>query len=321
MTAPLRIARAGDLDSWPERPRWLIRSIYPHPAVSIGAGQPKSFKTWLAIDAAVSVASATPCLGCFPVDLPGRALVYLAEDSLPDVRERLECVCNSRGLDLDRLDLHVITEPALRLDLVQDQERLRDAVEHLRPRLLVLDPLVRLHQLDENNSQEISRLLGYLRELQRSHDVSILLVHHASKRSRARQGQALRGSSDLHAWVDVGLYLTWRGQRLELAVELRAAASPDPLEVSLVQDDPRAVHLAVVSGAGSGAPPATLSLPQRALGLLREQASRVFRRYELREALGVNNARLGEALDELERRGFVRRTPGGWQAADGEEAT
>ena len=290
--------------------------MYPHPAVSIGAGQPKSFKTWLAIDAAVSVASATPCLGCFPVDLPGRALVYLAEDSLPDVRERLECVCNSRGLDLDRLDLHVITEPALRLDLLQDQERLRDAVERLRPRLLVLDPLVRLHQLDENNSQEISRLLGYLRELQRAHDVSILLVHHASKRSRARQGQALCGSSDLHAWVDVGLYLTWRGERLEHAIELRAAASPDPLEVVLVKEDPKAVHLEVRSGP-KAAPSTAPSLPQRVLHLLREQAPGTLRRYELREALGVNNARLGEALSELERLGFVSRTSAGWQTADG----
>jgi len=180
--------------------------------------------------------------------------------------------------------------------------------------------LVRLHRLDENSSQEISGLLGYLRELQRAHDVSILLVHHASKRSRARQGQALRGSSDLHAWVDVGLYLTWRGERLELAFELRAAASPDPLEVTLVQEDPRAVHLAVVSGPGPSAP-TTPSLPQRALGLLREQAPHALRRYELREALGVNNARLGEALNELERLGFVRRTPAGWQAADGRETT
>jgi len=319
VTAPLQIVRAGELDPRPERPRWLVRSLYPHPAVSIGAGQPKSFKSWLALDVAVSVASATPCLGCFPVDLPGRALVYQAEDSVPEVRERLECVSNSRGLGLDELDLHVITEPALRLDLAQDQARLSRAVEELQPRLLVLDPLVRLHRLDENSSQEISGLLGYLRELQRAQDVSILLVHHTSKRSRARQGQALRGSSDLHAWVDVGLYLTWRGERLELAVELRAAASPEPLEVALVKDDPRAVHLEVCSG---GDPPsAALSLSQRVLELLRGQAPAALRRYELRESLGVNNARLGDTLTALERLGFVRRTPGGWRLPDREDTT
>lgn len=319
MTAPLQIVRAGELDPRPEGPRWLVRSLYPHPAVSIGAGQPKSFKSWLALDVAVSVASATPCLGCFPVDLPGRALVYQAEDSVPEVRERLECVSNSRGLELDELDLHVITEPALRLDLAQDQGRLSRAVEELQPRLLVLDPLVRLHRLDENNSQEISGLLGYLRELQRAHDVSILLVHHTSKRSRARQGQALRGSSDLHAWVDVGLYLTWRGERLELAVELRAAASPEPLEVVLVKDDPQAVHLEVCSGANPSS--AVLSLSQRVLELLRGQAPAALRRYELRETLGVNNARLGDALSELERLGFVRRTPGGWRLPDRKDTT
>src|SRR5204862_15615 len=82
--------------------------------------------------------------------------------------------------------------------------RLQDAVARVRPRLLLLDPLVRLHQLDENSSQEVSNLLGYLRALQREHDLAVALVHHTSKRAHARHGQALRGSGDLHAWTDVG---------------------------------------------------------------------------------------------------------------------
>lgn len=310
---PLSVVRAGELAARPERPRWLVRSLCPHPSVIIAGAQPKSSKTWLSLDFAVSVASATPCLGHFPVDLPGLALIYLAEDSLPDVKARLECLCKSRGLDLDQLNLHVITEPALRLDLDGDQRRLRETVARLEPRLLVLDPLVRLHRLDENSSQEISRLLGYLRELQRAYDVSILLVHHTSKKAHARHGQALRGSSDLHAFLDVGLYLTWHGERLRLTPELRTAAAPEPFDIALITDDPEATHLEVCSSASA---PAPISLPQQVLQALRAEAPKPLRGYKLREALGVNNARLCEALRELEEIGLAFRTASGWRASE-----
>jgi len=39
----------------------------------------------------------------------------------------------------------------------------------------------------------------------------------------------------------------------------------------------------------------------------------VLSRAKLRDALGVKNERLGEALESLERAGRLRRTPAGWQ--------
>jgi hypothetical protein len=310
---PLRIVRAGELERRDEDRRWLIEPLWPHSSVGIGGGQPKSGKSWLGLDAAVSVASETPCLGCFPVRHPGPALVYLAEDALADVGSRLECLCRSRGLALERLDLQVVAEPVLRLDLERDRERLREAVARLAPRLVVLDPLVRLHRLDENNSQEVSGLLGYLRELQRAHDVSILLVHHTSKKSHARHGQSLRGSSDLHAWTDVGLYLTWHGDRLRLTPELRTARAPDPVELYLVTDDPQKTHLEVRGQARAGDSPQALSLAQRILLVLEREAPHAVRRGPLRDELKVQNAKLGEALEDLERLSLVARAGDGWR--------
>lgn len=113
---------------------------------------------------------------------------------------------------------------------------------------------MRFHRLDENSSSEISGLLGYLREIQRGHDVSVVLVHYTSKRAQARHGQSLRGTSDLHAWADVGLYLTWYGDRLRLTPELRTARSPDAIELGLVTGDPATVHLEVRDGVGGAEP-------------------------------------------------------------------
>lgn len=69
----------------------------------------------------------------------------------------------------------------MRLDLEAVRRGLDETVAKLRPRLLVLDPFVRLHRIDENASGEVAPLLAYLRELQRRHAVAVLVVHHAKK--------------------------------------------------------------------------------------------------------------------------------------------
>ena len=132
------------------------------------------------------------------------------------------------GVALADLDIQVITAPTLRLDLDADRRSLAETVAKLQPRLLILDPFVRLHRIDENASGEVAPLLAYLRELQRRHGVAVLVVHHAKKGAgSARAGQALRGSSEFHAWGDSNLYLRRDGDDLALTVEHRAAAVTD----------------------------------------------------------------------------------------------
>jgi len=259
---------------------------------------------------AVSVASGTPCLGYYPVDLPGPALVYLAEDSSGDVRARLDALCAHRHLDLRRLDLHVITAPVLRLDQQADQQRLAATLQAVKPKLLVLDPLVRMHRLDENLASDMAGLLGSLRELQRRFDVAVVLVHHASKKNRRRPGQALRGSSDLHAFVDSLAYLSRERDALKLHLEHRCAASPEPVEIRLVQGE--ATHLELVSPPQLDKTP--VPLRERVLERLAAAPGPLLRK-DLRALLRVNNQRLGEALTYLQQQERVQRGDAGWRLA------
>jgi hypothetical protein len=314
----LPVARAADLEIASADRQWLVRQVWTQQAVGIVGGAPKSCKSWFGLDLAVSVASSTPCLGRFAVDDPGTALVYLAEDALPLVRGRIADLCLHRGLSLAALDLLVITAPSLRLDLAADQARLSTTVARRKPRLLVLDPLVRLHRLDENSSADVSALLGFLRELQREHKVAIVLVHHMSKRRRADLGQSLRGSGDLHAWTDDSAYLTHRhGEAgLVLVTEHRSAPPSRPVELKLVsRADGSATHLEIVGDAPhddrSAPAPSAPSLTDRILAALRS-APQALLRAELRETLRTNNQRLGDALTVLQREGVVDHTDRGW---------
>lgn len=297
-----------------EEHRWLVTGLWSEQAVGIVGGEPKCCKSFLALDLAVSVAAGTPCLRRFVVPKAGRVLLYAAEDALHIVRRRLDGIASAAGVTLADLDIQVITVPVLRLDLDADRRNLAETVDRLRPRLLILDPFVRLHRIDENASGEVAPLLAYLRELQRRYGVAVLVVHHAKKGAGGvRAGQALRGSSEFHAWGDSNLYLRRDGEELTLTVEHRAAASPKPLTIELAQQG-LALALSVIDRAT----PATVtspSLDERITTLLSE-AHEPLPFADLRAKCRVRAATLHERVGVLATTGRIVKTADGYRLAD-----
>jgi hypothetical protein len=313
----LPVEPAHRLASRAEERRWLVTGLWAEEAVGIVGGEPKCCKSFLALDLAVSVAAGTPCLRRFPVTRPGRVLLYAAEDALHVVRRRLEGISAAAGVDLRDLDVQVITAPTVRLDLDADRASLDETVARLAPRLLVLDPFVRLHRIDENASGEVAPLLAYLRELQRRHGVAVALVHHAKKGGgRARAGQALRGSSEFHAWGDSNLYLRRDGDDLTLTVEHRAAPSVPAVALDLAQRGD-ALALEVVERGGEPRdpdPPAPVD--ERITRALAEAPGPVTLA-ALRASLRIRNATLYERLAALTAAGTLARSPDGYRLAQG----
>lgn len=308
----LEVRRACELAPQPATQRWLIEGLWGESAVGIVGGEPKCCKSFLALSMAVSVAAGVPCLGRFAAPRRGPVLLYAAEDSVHIVRARLEGICTSVQVPLDSLDVHVIVDPVVRLDVQADRERLREAVTRLRPRLVVLDPFVRLHRIDENAAAEVAPLLAYLRELQRAHGCAVALVHHARKGGHARAGQALRGSSELHAWGDSNLYLRRDGERLLMSIEHRASASSGGIELSLGEHG-GGLSLHVQDRPQPEAPqPATPA--ERILGALAGAPAPLTRR-ELRDTCRLRNATLIDTLAALQADGRVRVASGRVQLA------
>ena len=314
----LPVVRVAEIKSEDSTRRWLVEQLWGANSVGVIGGAPKCAKTWLGLDMALSVATGTACLGKYAVPEPGLVLVYLAEDALPLVRERIEGMARHRGLDLGPVPIHVITAPVLRLDRNPDRTRLRETTRRLQPRLLLLDPLVRLHRIDENDAGEVAELLAYFRGLQREFDLSVVLVHHTRKSASGgvAAGQGLRGSGDIHAFGDSNLYLRRIREHLVLSSEHRAAPAAAPVCLELVATDEKRAHLEVVGDLRDG--PTKLSrygkqpsLEERVLDVLAQGAPAT--RAKLRDTLGVKNERLGAVLDSLQQAGRLCRTPAGWQ--------
>jgi hypothetical protein len=77
----LPVVQAAALEQAPVGGRnWLIENLWLAETVGFLGSPPKHYKTWLALEMAVAVASGSPCLGAFPVPASGPVLLYAAED-------------------------------------------------------------------------------------------------------------------------------------------------------------------------------------------------------------------------------------------------
>ena len=305
--------RASELKTPECRQSWLIEHLWSHQAVGIIGGSPKSGKTWLALEIAVSVASGSPCLGTFAVRSPGPVLLYAAEDSASALRDRVQTLAQVHGVDFQELDLHIITIDTLRLDRPDHQDRLEATLQVYKPALLILDPLVRVHAIDENIAGQVAALLGYLRSLQRKTGAAIALVHHVRKNASAAAGagNSLRGSGDLYAWVDSFLYLrSHQAQRL-LSAEHRSAPAFGPVALELVQSAATGTYLKIAATNETQPSPPQDALKSRIMDLL-STAPEPLTVDTVRSRLQVRNQRVVEALRGLVDQGVVQRQARGF---------
>ena len=311
---PLPVQLASQLHPSGPQTQWLIEGLWSEQAVGILGGEPKCCKSFLALDVAVSVASGAACLRQFPVRRSGPVLLFPAEDSLAVVRQRLEGIAAAAQVPFDSLPVQVITAPTLRLDTESDRQRLAHTVQQQRPILLILDPLIRLHRVDENDATQIAALLSYLRQLQRQFQLAVLLVHHARKDSHgSRPGQALRGSSELHGWGDSNLYLRRKGAQLTLSTEHRAAPSRDHIPLQLTEAGSvaalRVVERSALEPTGGPAPAGPTERVRQTLAQL-DQPVPV---HQLQKLCGIRTAKICAALAELATQGQVIRDARGYQ--------
>jgi hypothetical protein len=310
--APYATLHAGELASRTAPLAWIVEGLFLEAGAGILGGAPKSCKSFFALDLCVAIASGTACAGRFRTLIQGPVVLLCAEDPHAVISSRLSALSRSRNRLLKDLPLEVIVEPAVQLP--DGLQRLAATLAAFSPRLLLLDPLIRLHRADENSASEMSVILDGLRKLARNSKTAILLVHHARKAAAGSSGAGLRGSSDLHAFGDSNLYLRRLSQDsiLELKIEHRAAAAPAPVRLKLKVDDQAepAARFEILDGAQQD-DPAT----RRILELL-AKSDAPLSSAALREKLGVRNQTVAEALKLLQADGRVQRAGrDGWNAA------
>jgi hypothetical protein len=201
--------------------RWVVPGLIPAGGLVMLAGPQKTGKTTFAMDLAVAVTAGQPVLGR-PV-LAGPTLYVLEEGTPAGVAERYRRIVARRGTPPDA---HLVLRAGIRLDDARRWRALREETERIRPVLVVLDPLVKLHGADENVAGQMARVMAALQALTRT-GAAVLAVHHTVKHAAEAGsiGNAARGSGAIISATDGNLVLSREGDHLRLETEMRDAES------------------------------------------------------------------------------------------------
>lgn len=189
-----------------KEPRWIIPGWLPAAATVMVYGPPSSYKSFIAVDMALSIAAGRPW-ATTPAIAQGDVVYLAGEGALGIEKQRRPAWRELYKVD-GPLPFYVTDDMPLLKRGEDEVPMLVKAIKDrgINPRLLVVDTLNRFGTgMNENDAADASTMIYFL-DLLRAHfpGSSIIAVHHAGKDTT----KGARGSSALQAGFDVVLSVT-----------------------------------------------------------------------------------------------------------------
>ena len=201
----LKIYRGSELQHNQSQNRWLIHSVLPASSCIFILAEPKTGKSFVALDLALSVISGKSCFNQMPTLQTGPVAFYGAEDAPWIISERLEGIARAKGVTKSELEkLYVFDRSnGIFLDDEDSFQRFRSALSDIKPKLVILDPLAQLlFKTQESNARQMADVLRKIRQLQMELDCTVLITHHVRKGGKGSINERSRGSSMVASFWD-----------------------------------------------------------------------------------------------------------------------
>ena len=181
---------------------WRINNVIPDDAgITIIFGKPKTFKSFLALDMALSIASGVPFHG---KETEQGTVMYIAGEGQQGVLKRIEAWRQERNIDkITNFYLMVkpvlISEPAACRDLI---DLINAAPAGDKPSVVFIDTLARNMKGDENGSGMADFIAG-CDEIRAETGAQVVVIHHTPKNSDTPRGwSGLPGAIDFSYLVE-----------------------------------------------------------------------------------------------------------------------
>lgn len=191
------------LDDVPPRPV-IVEGLLQRGVVTFVVGKGASAKSLFAQNIGLMVAAGVPWTHWEPRQAGG-VLIVNAEDDLDEQRRRLAAARDAfNALPVQPLQTVETTDnvlfsltPELRPQVTPAFHALSKLIQQLAPDVVVIDPLVEHHALNENDNGHMALVVSSLRRLARQANCALMVVHHGRKGAAGGDQDGARGASAL----------------------------------------------------------------------------------------------------------------------------
>ncbi len=190
--------------------KWLVDGVIPEETITVLHAYGGLGKSWFALDLAIEIGRGGGLwANHFPTS--GGRVLYIDEELHPKLlKKRYLQLLSGKGLTPKEVDISFLSQQHFKFDIPESVNAMKGIILEMKPDLIVLDPFVSLHSMNENNTQDMAGLRGVMKDLIMACNVGLFIVDHESKPSQTLQtsAQRQRGSSEKDALADVKIALT-----------------------------------------------------------------------------------------------------------------
>ena len=225
------------LREYPPAFDWLLDKSFRLNSLGAIVGPPGAGKGSFAIQLCVAVASGTSLVDTWHTAAPEPVVYLSAEDDALTIHRRVhhaleqlpedlreQAAANFYGIPVHG-GVNLCRAVGGVVEATANYEDLRDILDTIRPRLLVLDTLARFSGVDENDNPSVTAFCGLLEGLIDAYGCNIILLHHSNKTSgdliedpkelaKALTQTAMRGASALAGCIRWGMLVAPLGAAL-----------------------------------------------------------------------------------------------------------
>ena len=171
---------SAEVDAMPPT-RWLWRRVWPADAYGVIAAAPKVGKSYMALDAAVSVAAGTKWLGMFEPETLGPVIAFMGEGGARKMTLRGRAVAEHHGVEWDVLPIH-LAERVPQLNDAAHVAALAAEVDRVRPALVIVDPLyLAARGVDFAKLNEVGGALEGAQHACQTSGAALMFFHHYNR--------------------------------------------------------------------------------------------------------------------------------------------
>jgi hypothetical protein len=207
--------------------RWIVDDLLPADSMGMIFGASGTFKSFIAIDAAMHIASGSDW--CLRKTVAG-PVVYVASEGGLGIYRRVNAWHQQNGL-VDLVDNFKVCSIPLLLTAKDQIARLKRSIARMpvAPSLVVIDTLAASFSGDENSASDISAYLRSINaEIRAEFNCTVIVVHHTGHSATERP----RGSSAILANLDfvLGVFrddATAMNAKLTVAKQKDGEKAPD----------------------------------------------------------------------------------------------
>lgn len=315
---------------------WLVNDWLPDKSITFLISPPESYKTWILLDLAVSVAAGVPFLGQYEVLQTGPTLIIQQEDSHSGLTDRLALIVEQKMGAVAKIDgdtwqvpsmpdipIYVHPSRMLRFDNKKVIEELEKQIEIIKPKVILIDPLYSTTASTDNYMSDLANQMMVLKTWRDKYGCSFVIAHHSKKNldpdSTAREDSW--GSQFLNAFLEAGWQIR-RNPKLapnEIVVRRHSKVMGNQQPISLtfnistkypMEYKVTSRQYEALSPAGETRQPAQANLLDMIQGESMTQADMV-------NKTGKGRSTISRQIRQLEAAGLVEKMPDGkWKAKE-----